>query len=34
MTATLFAVFVFVGVGDCVGDSDGAGVGDWLGVGV
>ena len=36
MIAPLFAGFVFVGVGDCVGDVDGAGVGDsvgvWLGV--
>ena len=31
MTVTLFAGFVLVGFGDCVGDSDGAGVGDWLG---
>ena len=36
MIAPLFADFVFVGVGDWVGDVDGAGVGDlvgvWLGV--
>jgi hypothetical protein len=29
--APLFAGFVFVGVGDCVGDLDGAGVGDSVG---
>ena len=31
MIAPLFAGFVFVGVGDCVGDLDGAGVGDSVG---